>query len=156
MKKLVLIAFVLMLGIQPGKAQDIQELSFPELEVRNADEPRYTLVFLYTDWCRFCAAMKQTTFKDQEVIDLLNEKLYYVPFNGESKEEVVFLGRSFKYTATGSKTGIHQLAEQLGRMDGQVAYPTTVILDSDYQIVFQHNAFLSAQELVQILKAATE
>ena len=151
----MLILSLIVFGLQ-SKAQELNSLSFPELEVRNQEDGRPTLVFLYTDWCRFCAAMKQTTFKDREVIELLNKQLYYVPFNGESKEEVVFLGRSFNYTATGAKTGIHQLAEQLGEVDGQVAYPTTIILDSDYQIVFQHNAFLSAQQLVQILRAATE
>ena len=116
MKKCLLLLSLIALGLQ-GKAQELNSLSFHELEVRNREDARPTLVFLYTDWCRFCAAMKQTTFKDQEVVDLLNEQLYYVPFNGESKEEVVFLGRSFNYTATGAKTGIHQLAEQLGEME---------------------------------------
>ena len=137
-------------------AQDLNALSFPGLEVRNAQAPRHTLVFLHTDWCRFCAAMKQTTFKDEEVIKLLNERMYFVSFDGESKEEVVFLGRSFKYTPSGAKTGIHQLAEQLGRVDGQVAYPTVVILDPDYQIVFQHNAFLDAEQLAQIVRAVPQ
>lgn len=156
MKNWALILFLFFAGIRFGPAQDLQALSFPQLQESNAIQPRHTVVFLYTDWCRYCAAMEQTTFKDKTLLELLGEQFYFVSFNGESKEEVAFLGRSFKYKASGVNTGAHQLAEQLGTMDGQLTYPATVVLGPDYQIVFRHNAFLSAKQLREILEAVVD
>jgi len=137
-------------------SQELHPLSFEELEVQQSLEPRYTLVFLYTDWCKFCAAMKNTSFKDESVVELLNKRFYFVPFDGEGKDEVVFMGRNFKYNPTGTKTGVHQIAEQLGTIDGQLAYPATVLLDPQFQIVFRHNAYLDAEQLLEILRAVPD
>ena len=148
------LVFVLLLGMGfHGLAQDPIKTSFEELEFKQAVDQRYTVVFLYTDWCKYCAAMKKISWRDPNIVALLNDYFYYVPFDGEQKETVTFLGRAFAFKPSGAKSGIHDLAEQLGSMEGKVAYPTTVILDPSYQIVFQHNAYLGPDELLEVLQA---
>lgn len=95
--------------------------------------------------------MKNTTFLDQKVSELLDTKFYFVSFDGESEQDVNFLGHTFKYKPTGRKTGVHELAEQLGTKNGTVTYPTITFLNQQFEILYQHNAFLSARNLEQML-----
>ncbi|PQB05559.1 thioredoxin family protein [Aureitalea marina] len=151
----ILLLFLL-LSTSSILSQELETTTFTELEENMKQDPRPVLVFLYTDWCKFCTAMKKSTFKEDAVIKKLNQQFYYVPFNGESREDVVFLGARFRYQSTGLKTGIHQLAEQLGTVDGQLTYPVSVILNQDYEIQFQHNAFLGPDELLNVLQAVND
>ncbi|GAB5551324.1 MAG: hypothetical protein Sapg2KO_09150 [Saprospiraceae bacterium] len=100
--------------------------------------------------------MEQTTFKNKEVIDLLNNKFYFVSFNGEQKERVYFNQQIFDYEPTGRDTGTHDLAKALGTIDEILTYPGFVILNPKYEITFQHNAYLSAQDLRVILGTVGE
>lgn len=118
-----------------------------------AIEQRPVAVFLHTEWCRFCKNMEQTTFQNKQVVELLNERYYFVSFDGEQKESVTFRSHRFQYQPSGRNTGTHELAIALGTINGSLAYPAFVILNPDYEIVFQHNAFLTAKELANILEA---
>ena len=90
-------------------------------------------------------------FANQEVIQQLNEKYYFVSFDGESRKSVLFRGRSFSYQPNGRNSGTHELANALGSMNGQLVYPSFVILNPAYEIIFQHNAFLGAKDMQIIL-----
>ena len=159
MKRAVYIATLFSLLIKGAilaQSSELTSTDFSQLESLQAQEARHTLVFLYTDWCRICAAMKKTTLKDAQVVEKLNSDFYFVPFNGEGKEEVVFLGKEFVYKPNGLETGTHELAVQLATIDGKVAYPSVVLLDEQYRIVFQHNAFMDSNQLLAVLNSATK
>lgn len=96
--------------------------------------------------------MEQTTFQNEKVIQLLNKKYYFLSFDGEQKESVVFKQHVFKYKPTGRNSGTHELATALGTIDGTLTYPAFVILNPQYEIVFQHNAFLNAKEMKAVLE----
>lgn len=100
--------------------------------------------------------MEQTTFQNQQVIELLNNRYYFISFDGEQKEKVTFRNHLFQYQPTGRNTGTHELATALGTIEGSLTYPAFIILNSDYEIIFQYNAFLSGQEIVRILKETKE
>ena len=55
--------------------------TFEEVEELQQQTPKPILIFLYTDWCKICFGMKKTTFKDQEVIKLLNNNFYFIKLN---------------------------------------------------------------------------
>lgn len=116
----------------------------------NPDKP--ILIFFHTDWCKFCQNMKQTTFRDQEVIRYLNERFYYVSFNAEQKSEVRFGGNTFKFIPRGGNSGTHQFAEIMATTDGELSYPTIVVLNRNLEVVFKYNSFLSARELIPVLR----
>lgn len=147
----------LLLGTSSAFAQGYG-VSFEALDSLQKQSARPIVVFLHTDWCKFCANMKNTTFQNDEVKELLNDKFYFVSFNGESKEDVKLLGNTFSYKPTGANTGVHELAEQLGTKDGEVSYPTITFLNAQYEILYQHNSFISAKNmrktLTRLLKSA--
>ena len=115
-------------------------------------EQRPVAIFLHAKWCRFCKNMEQTTFQDADIVSLLNKNYYFISFDGEQKEEVGFRNHQFKYQPTGRDMGTHELAAALGNVDGQLVYPTFVLLNPKYEIIFQYNAFLNSQDLEKILE----
>ena len=114
-------------------------------------EKKNVVVFLHTDWCNYCKAMENATFQNKEVKKLLDQNFYFSELNGEEKQDITFAGAVFKYKPTGVKTGFHELAASLGTIDGQVSYPSLVILSPNNEIIFQYNGFMSAKEIIEVL-----
>jgi thioredoxin-related protein len=134
--------------------QEPRQISFAELDSLQTRHPRPVAVFLHAPWCRYCNNMKQTTFRNTEVVRLLDQHFYFISFDGESKGSVRFGGHRFDYEPSGRSSGTHQLARALGSVDGQLMYPAFVILNAKNEIIFQHQAFLSGKELAAILERA--
>lgn len=147
-KKVMLMAVVF---LPLSVFSQLQNYSFSELDSLQKTMQKNIVIFIHTDWCKFCQSMKNTTFKNKEIIKLLNEKFWFVDLNAEEKQDIIFNGHTFKYKPTGSNTGIHELAEQLGTVNGKVAYPTFCILNADYEIIFQYDGFLSSSDLLKVL-----
>ena len=97
--------------------------------------------------------MENTTFKDDRVIKAMNDHFYFIPLNAEYTQDINYKGRTFKYRPTGRKTGIHELARELGTINGKLNYPTLSIINARNEIVFQHAGLLKADELLAVLKA---
>jgi thioredoxin-related protein len=110
------------------------------------------VIFIHTDWCKYCQAMKQTTFKTDNVISKLNTDFYFIELNGEEKRNIYFKEHAFKYVPTGKNTGSHELAEQLGTVDGKISYPTICVLNPNNEIIYQHSQFIRSQDLLEILR----
>ncbi|MNE68291.1 hypothetical protein D3C87_1710120 [compost metagenome] len=96
--------------------------------------------------------MENSTFKNPEVINLLNNDFYFISLDAESKEEIHFNNHTFKFKPKGQNTGIHELATALATIDSEVIYPTITILESDLSILFQKHSFLNAKALLTILE----
>ena len=135
----------------PGLAQ-LNHYAIEQLDSLQRTEPRPVAVFIYTDWCKFCAAMKHTTLRNSTVVELLNRNYYFVALDAEDKEDIHFRGHTFSFKPSGNQQGIHALAEQLGTVNGVASYPTLCFLNADYEIVFQYNQFINAADLVNVLK----
>ena len=142
--------------IQPllGFAQ-MQTHSFEEIDQLQHIENKNIVVFISTSWCKYCRAMENTTFKQPEVIALLNSDFLYTELDAEEERDISFNGHIFKFRPTGTHTGIHELAAQLATVDGKMSFPTLYILNPDYEIIFQYNQFLSAEDLLKVLNALT-
>ena len=125
--------------------------TFEEVEELHQQTPKPILIFLYTDWCKICFGMKKTTFKDQEVIKLLNNNFYFVKLNAEEKQDITFLGKFFTYKPTGTNTGMHELAVELGTIKKTIIYPTTIILNTVFEIEAQLTGLYNASKMIGIL-----
>lgn len=132
----------------------LQVYQFEQLDSLMQIEPRPISIFLHAPWCTYCKQMEQTTLKKQDIIRQLNEAYYFVSFDGESQEDVTFQGKTFSYKPNGRYSGTHELAYALGSVDGELAYPGFIILNPEYEIIFQHHAFLNELELKTVLQAA--
>lgn len=133
-------------------AQEREKLtiySFEEVEKLHQQHPKPLLVFVYTDWCNICFGMKNTTFKNEQIIEILNANFYVIFLNAETKKEIAFFGKSFK----NSTTGIHDLANILASKNKQMVYPTTVIVNKDLSIELQFQGFLKSTKLKSVLES---
>ena len=153
MKKLTF-TFLFSFGfILTGFAQ-LKTYSMQEIEQLSIQKPKPILVFIHTDWCKYCKLMEQTTLKNQAVINQLNNDFYFVSLNAESKEAISYNQHTFVYKPTGTSTGIHELATELATINGQVSYPTIAVLDAKNNILYQKNSFLNAEDFLEILNAS--
>ncbi len=106
------------------------------------------LVDVYTDWCKWCKVMDEKTFQNSEMKSHLEENYHLVKFNAEQREEAVFNGKTYNYVSNG-KRGSHTLASEL--LDGQLSYPSLVVLDSDLNKLQTIRGYKSPEQLKEIL-----
>ena len=139
---------------QERKGKEVLNIfTFEEVEELHQQIPKPILVFLYTDWCKICFGMKKTTFRNTEVIKLLNDNFYFVKLNAEEKKEITFLGKMFTYKPTGTNTGMHELAAELVTIKKTIRYPTTIILNTVFEIDAQLTGLYNTREMIDILTA---
>jgi len=130
----------------------IQTTDFNTIESIVKNDPKPIVVFIHTDWCKYCKVMQQTTFKDTDVVNRLNTDFYFISLDAESKETIRFRNHNFDFIPNGNKSGVHQLALELGKIKNQISYPSVVLLNSNFEIIFQHNSFLTPEQFSKILK----
>ena len=146
---LVLIAFA---APPRSYGQEGKALTFQQVDSLQRVEQKPVVVFVRTDWCRYCRAMESTTFRDKAVAAWLDSSFYFVSLNAEDQQDIRVRGQTFRYHPTGQGTGQHELAQALGSVDGTVTFPTLCFLNADYEIIYQQPGFVTASQLVEILK----
>jgi len=114
-----------------------------------AQKAKPVLVLLSTDWCKYCQMQKHQIRKNKD-FRAKADLFYYVEFNVESKANIRFQGIPYTFKATGVSTGLHELAIALNG-EGQLSFPTWVLLDKNYEILFRHGGVLLPQQMKQLL-----
>ncbi|WP_281636698.1 thioredoxin family protein [Flavobacterium marginilacus] len=151
MKKVLYILLIFFCTTPSGFAQ-LKTYTFEEAEKLSKEKPKPIVVFIHTSWCNYCRMMENSTFKNPEIIQLLNENFYFISLDAESRNDIQFNDHTYKFKPKGPNTGVHELATALAEIDSQVVYPAVTILQDDYSVVFQKHSFLNAKELVAILE----
>ena len=102
MKKTLLLLLLLgsFLSFSQEKKQTLNVFTFSEVEKIQRQNPKPIIVFITTDWCKICHGMKSTTLKDRDIIQILNDKFYFIKLNGEEKEDITLLEKTFVYKPT--------------------------------------------------------
>ncbi|AYO57398.1 thioredoxin [Chryseobacterium sp. 6424] len=137
-------------------AAQLKELSVNELETVQKHNPRNTVLFIHTSWCQYCKAMMKTTFRNKEVVKLLNEHFHFIPFNAEERKDVVFRGKTYRFQPSGRNTGVHELAQSFLEDKTPASYPHLFILNPAHEIIKESNGFISIAEMLRILTEVTE
>ncbi|MGO3109525.1 MAG: thioredoxin family protein [Sphingobacterium sp.] len=131
----------------------LKTFSIEDVDSLMLDKQKPILILLSTDWCKYCQMQKKQIEKNNDFLNQNN--FYYVIFNAESKDAIVFQQRTFHYKPTGLSSGIHELAVALNGSE-KVAFPTWVLLDTKYQVLFRYNGVLKPLEIKELLKAIKE
>lgn len=118
-----------------------------------AQEAKPILVLLSTDWCQYCQMQKNQIRKNKDFAAKAN-LFYYAEFDAESKENVLFQGKEYAFKPTGKNTGTHELARALNG-PGTLAFPTWVLLDRNYQVLFRHGGVLTPDQLKELLEVVS-
>ena len=133
--------------------QKPETFTFQQVDSLQKREKKPVLVFIHTSWCNYCEAMEQATFQNGEVKELLEKNFYFIDLNAEEKQDIRVQGQTFRYRPTGAGAGQHELAQELGTIDGKISFPTLCFLNADYEIIYQQPGFLTAKQLIEMLKA---
>ena len=151
-KSIVFIILLYCFAIRAQKEKVVlKTYTFSEIEILQQTKPKPVVAFIYTDWCKICFGMKKKTFQNLKVINLLNDRFYFIKLNAEHKKEIFFLGKKFKYKPNGSKTGIHELAKELGTINNKTSYPTTAFLSSKFESNLQIDSYINSKKMENIL-----
>lgn len=111
-----------------SKDEKINWISFSKAQELNKTHPKKFLVDVYTEWCTWCKTMDATTYSNKKLAAYINEHFYPVKFNAESRDEIDFMGNTYQYSP---QYKVNTLAIAL--LHGQLAFPSTVFLDQDFQ-----------------------
>lgn len=130
----------------------LNTFTFEEAEKLSIENPKPFVIFIHTNWCKICKIMENTTFKNKEIINELNQNFYFISFNAEAKKDIIFNKNIFKFKPKGNNSGIHELAEELSNQ----IYPTITILNSDYTILTQIESFENSKTLLQIFEKISQ
>lgn len=127
-------------AVQYGSGTSEQAFWMPLEEAMqlSANEQKYVLIDVYTEWCGFCRRMIAETYADSRVHDALDSFFLPVRLNAESNEEITFLGNT--YTKS-------ELALQLGVR----SYPTTIFLNAEGEPVAAQPGFVEPSRFHHML-----
>lgn len=111
---------------------------------------------VYTAWCGPCRMLDANTFGDKQTAEYINANYHPVKFNAEGGETVVYNGKSysnpsFNPAATGGRNGTHELTMVIAPVNGRVAYPTIVYMDSEGQVLTPVQGYMTPDQLEPIL-----
>ena len=78
-------------GGAPASAKAIEWHTYQDGMARGKFEKKQIFLHFYADWCMYCKKMQQTTFKDPEVIDTLNQDYIPIRINTDLEPEIAAL-----------------------------------------------------------------
>jgi thioredoxin-related protein len=133
-------------------AQQVKWVSFEELPAKMRTQARPILIFIHTDWCKYCALQENKTFTDTAISKILNEKYYALKLNAEETKSTTFLGKKYRYKPNGANSGEHELAAMLGKEKGTLNFPTTVFLSDTWQIIGRKSGLMDAENLLHLIR----
>jgi len=127
----LLIVFTISLN---ALAQDLHWISIQDIQDSMEVQEKPILVKIETAWCGYCKKMDKDVFPNKKVSKEMNANYYYVKLDAESKIDFTINDTTYKFVTFPGGRGINQLAKKWGTVDGQIKYPTILILDNNYQV----------------------
>lgn len=147
----LMLSFVFCMGLSMDASAQItgvEWITWEEAMEKSKTEKRKILVDVYTNWCGWCKKMDATTFKDPVIAKYINKNFYAVKFDAESKDEIAFNGKDYKYVKSG-KRGYHELAAWM--TNGKLGYPTVVFISEELKVIQPIPGYLPADKFEPIM-----
>ncbi|MBO6622817.1 MAG: thioredoxin family protein [Balneola sp.] len=117
--------------------------SLEEAQKKAKESGKKVLIFGYADWCTYCMKMRKETYPEENVQKSLSDDFIPVQINGESEEEIVFNGKTYK-------------SYELARYLRLTSYPTHYFLDSEGKIIGAQPGFLPADVFSPLMNYVSE
>ena len=131
----------------------INWITFAQLEDSLAIKPKKVFISFYAEWCVYCKKMDRTTFKNNDVIHILNANYYAVKMDAESKDTIVFDGVTYSNKQLGkNRRPTHEIPLLLAkRKEKPFSLPVNLILDKNFRIVKRYFNYISPDEMIKLL-----
>lgn len=130
-------------------SKNVKWTSFSEIEPMKGQ--KMVLVELYTPWCGYCKRMEENTFKTPDIAKYMNKKFFNIKFNAESKDAVIFDGKTYNFDRKATSRGRHELATELMKKTNRKGYPTIAFLDENFELIQAVPGYKNAKEFEAIM-----
>ncbi len=108
---------ILLAPYQVYSSDNIKWLSYNEGIARAKAEKKVVFLHFYTDWCRYCKIMANSTFKDSTVINFLNDNFVSVRVNGDKDKKLV---RQYGVSGYPNSWFLNTKGEKVGPIPGYI------------------------------------
>lgn len=148
MRRLCLVFLIMTMQLNA----QLKNVDFKQLDSLQNDVQKPVLIFLHSDWCKYCVAMKQTTFKNQKLIQLLNDNFYVLFFDPENTTKVLYQDKYYQWIPQGIGVGYHEFTNLLKQELKEIVLPSIYIsYCNKFQLLNQ--GYIKAEELVVLLNS---
>jgi thioredoxin-related protein len=119
-------------------------------------DPKPIFIDVYTNWCGPCKMLDRNTFSDPQVAAYINRHFHAVKFNAESGDPVTFNGQRYENPdydpgRAQGRNGTHRLTYAIANVNGRIAYPTIVYMDSELNVLTPVQGYMTPEQMEPIL-----
>lgn len=147
-KKLFFLTICCLVFSISSYAQELNLYSFEEVELMQQKIKKPTLLFVTTTWCKYCKQMKQTTFKNKEVIKLLNENYYVIFLEADTAENVTFKNKKYTLKPFGINIAYNEILNVLFQNE-KIVFPSLFVFDHNWKVKAVTQTKLNAKQFLQ-------
>ena len=126
----------------------INTYSVSELEKLQKKKPKKVLINIGAGFCNTCRVMSKTTFVDTSIANYLNKNFYFVNFDVESSDTIVFKKNKY-YKQLVNNYPLNSLALTL--TNNKFSLPAICLLDEELKAIDVLNYYQSPQQIKPIL-----
>ena len=129
-------------------SQQIDWINVNDLKEVLKTSKKNVIIDVYTNWCGPCKLMERNTFQNKYISKFINENYHAVKFNAEGNESINFMDKFFQNpNFDSSRVNTRNATHEFARFLGISAYPTTVFLDKDMNLITPVRGYLIPKQL---------
>ena len=113
------------------------------------ENPKPILLYFSTNWCSYCMIQKKQLKKEDELLQILNNDIYFIEIDAEANQSIIFLGREYKSSSNGK---MHSFLEEFIDKNEQISYPYWVLISKDFKIEMTYAGLIKNKPLKLLLK----
>ena len=113
------------------------------------ENPKPILLYFSTNWCSYCMIQKKQLKKEDELLQILNNDIYFIEIDAEANQSIIFLGREYKSSSNGK---MHSFLEEFIDKKEQISYPYWVLISEDFKVEMTYTGLIKNKPLKLLLK----
>ena len=113
------------------------------------ENPKPILLYFSTNWCSYCMIQKKQLKKEDELLQILNNDIYFIEIDAEANQSIIFLGREYKSSSNGK---MHSFLEEFIDKKDQISYPYWVLISEEFKIEMKYTGLIKNKTLKLLLK----
>ncbi|HMS70311.1 MAG TPA: DUF255 domain-containing protein [Saprospiraceae bacterium] len=132
------------------KAQNkVRWMSFEDALKKSESKPKKIFVDVYTEWCKWCKHLENTTLSEDKIAKYINENYYPVKFDAQYKNPIEYNNVEYSYVKAYPQ-GYHELAAEL--LSGKLSFPSIVIIDENLKVIQALDGYKNCIEMDMIIQ----
>lgn len=128
----ILILFATICFSDISAQESVQYYTIDQIEQATKKNRKKVLIEVFTQWSDGFRQLEREALNQHQIVSYLNSKFLTVKFDAETRADVNYRNRTYRYVSQ-SGVGFNELASEL--LQGQMVYPTFVFLDENMNLI---------------------